>query len=116
MQTVLITGGTGLVGKALSSQLTARGYKVIVLTRSKPQATSRKGNEQIDYAEWNVNKQTIDLKAIQKADYIIHIAGAGVMDKKWTAAYKKEIQESRTKSSKLITTTLKNIPNKVKAV
>ncbi len=110
MQTLVITGGTGLVGKALSKQLIAMGYKVIVLTRKKKPATT------IEYAEWNVSNQTIDVAAIQKADYIIHLAGAGVMDKRWTDAYKKEIVESRTKSSELIVNTLKNNTNSVKAV
>jgi len=60
------------------------------------------------------------MAALQEADYIIHLAGAGVVEKKWTAAYKKEIQESRTESSRLIIDALKNNPdsyrNKVKAI
>src|ERR1700761_5392848 len=110
MQTVLITGGTGLVGKALTKQLIAKGYKVIVLTRKKLTSTA------IEYAEWNVTNQTIDVTAVQKADCIIHLAGAGVMDKRWSDAYKKEIVDSRTKSSELIANTLKNNNNSVKAV
>ena len=110
MQTVLITGGTGLIGKALTKHLTACGYKVIVLTRKKAQ------NANVECAEWNVATQTIDIKIIQKADHIIHLAGAGVMDKRWSAAYKKEIVESRTKSSELIFNTLKNNSNSVKTI
>jgi uncharacterized protein (TIGR01777 family) len=110
MQTVLITGGTGLIGKALTKHLIARGYKVIVLTRQK------KLSAEIEYAEWNIQNQTIDIAAIQKSDYIIHLAGAGVMDKRWTEAYKKEIVDSRTKSSELLVTTLKNNSNSVKAI
>ena len=58
----------------------------------------------------------IDNEAIAKADYIIHLAGAGVMDKKWTEEYKKEIISSRIDSATLITDSLKNNTNKVKAV
>jgi uncharacterized protein (TIGR01777 family) len=65
---------------------------------------------------WDVKKFTIDIAAVQQADAIIHLAGAGVMDKKWTDAYKKEIEESRTISSKLIVDTLKNNTNKVKTI
>jgi len=113
MQTVLITGGTGLVGKTLSKQLIAKGYKVIVLTRTAP--TKASGVE-IEYAVWDVKKQTIDVNAVQKADVIVHLAGAGVVDKRWTDAYKKEILESRTKSSQLLIDTLKNNPNNVQTI
>ncbi len=56
------------------------------------------------------------MAAIQQADYIIHLAGAGVVDKKWTDAYKKEIVESRTESSRLLINTLKENANKVQTV
>ena len=111
METVLITGGTGLIGKALTTALLQKGYHVIILSRkSRPSA----GN--VTYAQWDIEKKQIDISALQKADHIIHLAGAGVVDKKWTAEYKKEIRDSRTKSSELIIDTLKNNPHKVKAV
>jgi uncharacterized protein (TIGR01777 family) len=112
-QTVLITGGTGLVGKALTGQLVKKGYNVIILTRN---ANGKKRQDSVVYAGWNVQTQEIDIAALQEADYIIHLAGAGVVEKKWTAAYKKEIQESRTESSRLIIEALKNNVNKVKAI
>jgi uncharacterized protein (TIGR01777 family) len=112
-QTVLITGGTGLVGKALTEVLVKKGYKVIILTRN---AAGKAQSSNVFYAGWNVSKQEIDIAAVQEADYIIHLAGAGVVEKKWTTAYKKEIQESRTESSRLIIDTLKINPNKIKAV
>jgi uncharacterized protein (TIGR01777 family) len=112
-QTVLITGGTGLVGKALTAALVKKGYKVIILTRN---TSGKEHRDAVVYAAWNVSKQEIDIAALQEADYIIHLAGAGVVEKKWTAAYKKEIQDSRTESSSLIIDTLKNNENKVKAV
>ncbi len=113
MNSVLITGGTGLVGSMLSRMLVKKGYKVIILTRD---TGNKKREDNISYATWNVNKQEIDLAAIQTADYIIHLAGAGVVDRKWTAGYKKEIVESRTLSSKLIADTIRNHSNKVKAI
>lgn len=114
MQIVLITGGTGMIGKELTNQLLQKGYQVIVLTRQLPENNSILPN--ISYALWDVKNKTIDIGAVQKADHIIHLAGAGVVDKKWTEAYKKEIQDSRTESSKLIVTALKNNTNKVKTV
>ena len=62
----------------------------------------------ISYALWNVKEKQIDLNAVKKADAIIHLAGAGVMDKKWTEEYKKEIRDSRINSSELLINTLKN--------
>lgn len=101
------------MGTALSNALLNKGYKVIILTR-KPNKISGEKNK--TFALWDVKKQEIDIEAVKKADYIIHLAGAGVVDKKWTTAYKKEIIESRTESSRLIVTSLTNSTNKVKAV
>lgn len=113
MQTVLITGGTGLVGKALTTALLATGYKVIILSRS---TEGKKNSENILYARWDIKKQQIDLPALQQADHIIHLAGAGVVEKRWTIAYKKEIVESRTESSRLLIDALQKNTNKVKTI
>lgn len=113
MQTVLITGGTGLVGKALTQRLLKKGFRVIIFTRQLPAAAATEG---LEYAIWNVKERKIDVAAIQKADHIIHLAGAGVVDKRWTAAYKKEIQESRTQSSALLVETLQQNANKVQSI
>ncbi len=113
MYTVMITGGTGMVGNVLSRMLEAKGYQVIILTRS-AKNKEKKGN--IRYAEWDPGRQTIDVAALQSADFIIHLAGAGVVDKKWTSAYRKEILESRTLSSKLIIDNLRNHSHQVKAI
>jgi uncharacterized protein len=113
MRTILITGGTGLVGKSLVKMLIAKNYEIIILTRN---LTDTIPQQNISFALWNVKEGTIDVEAIKKADAIIHLAGAGVMDKKWNEAYKKEIEESRTESSALIINTLKNIEHKVKVI
>ena len=113
MHTILITGGTGLVGKALSAHLVSKGHQVIILTRTLPK---EKKDGPIQFALWNVKKQTIDLQALQSADYIVHLAGAGVVDKKWTDEYKKEILTSRTESSALLVNSLKTNSHKVKAI
>lgn len=112
MATILITGGTGLIGTRLITMLTKKGHEVIILSRS--EKISDQPN--VSYATWSIKDQTIDTNAIAKADYIIHLAGAGVADKRWTASRKKEIVESRTESSKLIVKALSETSNKVKAV
>ncbi len=113
MNTVLITGGTGLVGRALSKMLAENGYKVIVLTRKIPPSST---NPSISYARWDIKNAYIDPIAIQQADCIIHLAGAGVMDHAWTEAYKKEIVESRASSAKLLLTSLQQNSHKVKSI
>lgn len=112
MAVVLVTGGTGMVGTALTKMLVSKGYEVIILTRT-PKTSTEKN---ISYAVWNVKNKTIDEKAISSADYIIHLAGAGVADKRWTKARKEELVESRTGSSILLVKALATIPNTVKAV
>jgi uncharacterized protein (TIGR01777 family) len=113
MSTVLITGGTGLIGTALTRLLTSKGYDVIILSRSKKSGKTQPG---ISYAQWNVEEGLIDAEAISKADYVIHLAGAGVADKRWTEARKNELVISRTQSSALLLRGLKEIPNHVKTV
>ncbi|MEP7277969.1 MAG: TIGR01777 family oxidoreductase [Bacteroidota bacterium] len=115
MPTILITGGTGLIGKALSELLMQKGYSVIILTR-KPAQQKMNTQSGLSYAGWNVSKQLIDIAAVQQADYIIHLAGAGVADKRWTSKRKKEILLSRTQSSALLVKTLTDNNNQVKAV
>ena len=113
MATVLITGGTGLIGQALTKELIAKGYEVIILSRKPGKEEKR---DRLSYAQWDIEKQSIDGKAIQKADYIVHLAGANVAQGRWTDKRKKEILESRTKSSGLIVKALRENQNKVKAV
>jgi len=114
MATVLITGGTGMIGKRLTELLVEKGYKVIVLTRNPSSVSYHLPS--VSYAQWNIEKQTIDVDAIQNADHIIHLAGAGVADKRWSIKRKKEIVDSRVNSSTLIVKAVKEIPNKIKAV
>jgi len=116
MATVLITGGTGLIGKELSKLLLQKGDEVIILTRKIPAIGHRSSAIGLHYAEWDIEKQTIDSTAIQQTDFIIHLAGAGVADKRWSPKRKKEIVDSRIQSSALIIKSLKETPNKVKAV
>ena len=114
MTTILITGGTGLIGKALTHVLLEKNYRVIILSRQTTQRQPETTN--LSYSTWDVNSQSIDKDAITKADYIIHLAGAGVADKRWTKKRKQEIINSRVKSGELLVKVLQDIPNKIKAV
>jgi uncharacterized protein (TIGR01777 family) len=133
METVLITGGTGMIGNALTQALIERGFNVIILTRHindkhktknpvRPPARlihsggEHPGGDKLSYAIWDVEKQTLDKNAFAKADYIIHLAGANFADKRWTDKRKQEIVSSRVDSAKLIIESLKTVPNKIKVV
>lgn len=107
MSTILITGGTGLIGSELTQLLKQKGHQPVILTRNPKSA---------DQAHWDPSTGAIDAAAIGKADYIIHLAGAGVADKRWSAKRKKAIEESRTSGCTLLVKALKEIPNHVKAV
>lgn len=100
MSTVLITGGTGLVGRALTTFLLKQGYDVIVLTRKQPAATQK--IERVEYALWDIEKKEVDIPALLRADHIVHLAGAGVVDKAWTKSYQQKILDSRTESIGLL--------------
>jgi len=115
METVLITGGTGMIGKALTQALLERGFNVIVLTRHISDKQKAK-IDKLSYAIWNLEKRTIDKDAFAKADYIIHLAGASVAEKRWTKKRKREIVSSRVDSGKLIADSLKILPNKIKTI
>jgi uncharacterized protein len=106
---VLITGGTGLVGKRLSNILLKLGYQVSFLSREKSQIPN------IQVYQWNVLEGYIEEAAIQNTDYIIHLAGAGVADEAWTERRKKEILTSRTHSTELLAKYLKKYTHSVKA-
>lgn len=111
MPSVLISGGSGLIGSNLTRHLIDRGYDIIILTREKDKASD---NPKISYSQWSVKDQKIDAKVVKKADHIVHLAGAGVMDKKWTDDYKKTIIDSRVKSAELMLRCLKENDNHLK--
>jgi len=107
---ILLTGGTGLVGKALTRLLLDMGYEVSHLSR-KPD-----NNPKVKTWLWDIHKGQIDEKCIDGVDTIVHMAGAGIADKRWTDERKKELVESRTKSIELIYTLLKNKPHHIESV
>jgi uncharacterized protein len=109
IRSVLITGGSGLVGTALTELLLQKGYHVSHLGRN-PALSN------VQCYRWSIGTKYVDPVALEGVDAIVHLAGAGVAEKRWTDARKKEILESRTKSTELIYETLKSRPNQVKVV
>ena len=107
---VLITGGTGFVGKYLTQKLLANGYSVSILSRRK-----QTNSENVFYYTWDLEKQTIDAGAIEKADYIIHLAGESIAQKRWTSKRKASILSSRVLSAQLLYDTLQKNNHKTAA-
>jgi uncharacterized protein (TIGR01777 family) len=107
---ILLTGGTGLIGKHLTETLLKKGYSVSHLSRS-PGKDAR-----VKTFLWDVNKGVIDENCIDGVDIILYLAGAGIAEKRWTDKRKKEIIDSRTKSIGLIYNLIKNKPNQVKSI
>ena len=106
---ILITGASGLVGNRLTELFLQKGYQVSHLGRSKKEG-------KVPSFVWDIDKGTIDPQALAGVDVIIHLAGAGVAEKRWTGSRKKEILDSRIKSSALLFNTLKNEKHSVAAV
>lgn len=110
METVLITGGTGMVGSALTSFLKEEGYKIIILTRKKEKLLK---NDEVTYGWWNPESNEIDFSVLDEADHIIHLAGANIGRGKWTKERKREIRDSRISGTRFLTEQLSRYSNKV---
>lgn len=105
MSKILITGGTGLVGSRLTEMLIKRNHEVVILSRN-----PKNKNE----FKWDISKKTIDEKAFENTDYIIHLAGAGIADERWSEKRKQLIIDSRVETANLLYTTIKDKKIKLK--
>ncbi|MGB0880498.1 MAG: TIGR01777 family oxidoreductase [Polaribacter sp.] len=93
MTKILITGGTGLIGRHLTEKLIEKNYEVVILTRN-----PKNKNE----FKWDIDTGYIDENVFKNIDYGIHLAGAGIADKRWTDKRKEEIIHSRVASTNLL--------------
>lgn len=109
MKTVLITGGSGMIGRRLSDLLIEKGYDVIWLSREKHIKA------EIPRYKWNLLTGEIDEDALAEADVIVHLAGVGIAEGKWTEARKRMIVGSRVRSAHLILDKLKEMDTKIDA-
>ena len=96
MATVLIAGGTGLIGMHLSELLARHDHRVIHLSRETDLSA------RFPAYHWDIEQQTISEEAIRMADYVINLAGAGIADKRWSAERKKVIIDSRVDGTQLL--------------
>src|SRR5665811_1351703 len=99
---VVIAGSHGLIGSALRSHLAEHGHRVRLLVRGAPNGP--------DEFRWDPRAGTIDESAVAGADVAVNLAGAGVGDHRWTEQYKREILESRTRTTRTLGHALATVP------
>lgn len=105
---ILITGGTGLVGTRLSEKLVEQGYNVVHLSRNQNNASTYKT------FSWDISKGIIEEGAFESVHHIIHLAGAGIAEKRWSAKRKQILTSSRVDGANLIFKYLKSSDHHVK--
>ena len=98
---VVVSGSSGLVGRALVEALRARGDIVVPLVRRAPRSGELR---------WDPAAGTIDAAGLAGTDAVVHLAGAGLGDKRWTAPRRREIVSSRVDSTALLARTLAAMP------
>lgn len=113
MITVGITGGTGFIGRHLCKLLRDAGNEVVIFTR-----TPMKQHDvpHVHYAYWNPYEDKFDLIHLKKVDAMIHLAGAGIADKRWTKKRKKEIVHSRVHTTRFLVSQLKEFGKNCKTL
>ena len=109
MKNILIAGGSGLIGTRLSRLLRDQGYNIRHLSRHADP------NAEFPTFAWQPEKGTYDKKAFENVDAIINLAGAGIVDKRWTEARKRIIIESRTAANLMIANFLQTEKHNIKA-
>jgi hypothetical protein len=100
---IVISGASGLIGTQLVAKLSQSGHEVIRLVRRSPKSGE---------IQWNPKSGTLDAAALEGTDAVIHLSGAGIGDKRWSAAYRKEILDSRTDTTALLAKTIASLSRK----
>jgi uncharacterized protein (TIGR01777 family) len=100
---IVISGASGLIGTQLVAKLSSSGHEVIRLVRRSPKSGE---------IQWNPKSGTLDAAALEGTDAVIHLSGAGIGDKRWSAAYRKEILDSRTDTTALLAKTIASLSRK----
>jgi len=100
---IVVSGASGLIGTQLVANLSSSGHEVVRLVRRSPKSGE---------IQWNPKSGTLDAAALEGADAVIHLSGAGIGDKRWTDGYRKEILDSRTATTALLAKTMASLSRK----
>ena len=101
--TILLAGGTGLIGQSLVELLNSEGHEVNILTRG--------DYKKEGYFHWSPSTKEIDEKSLKNVDIIINLAGAGIADKRWTKKRKDLLINSRVESTNFLYQVSEKIPH-----
>lgn len=105
---ILISGASGLIGKALVSHLESDGHDVVKLVRRNPKSLSE--------VSWNPAKHELDVSKLGNIDAVINLSGAGVGDRRWTNSYKNEILNSRLDATSTLVNAINSMVVKPKVL
>jgi uncharacterized protein len=105
---IAITGSTGLIGGGLAQSLEADGHEVVRIVRAAPRETSLASQT----VRWDIDLGDIDATGLEGVDGVVHLAGEGIGEKRWSEEQKRRILESRTKGTSLLATALASLDAK----
>lgn len=106
---ILITGGTGFIGRALKKNLDLAGHDLFILTRAKREST-----ENTKYITWHWKNPADITYLMNEADIVVNLAGESISDNKWTKKQKEILRKSRTETTRLIVEAINNSSKKPK--
>lgn len=106
---IVVTGGTGLIGRHLVHELVTQGYRAVVTTRRPAEVVPRQG---VEVLGWDAQSATGIMRAIDNSLAVVHLVGAPVMDKRWTDGYKRRIRDSRVQSTRAIAAAIEQVEHK----
>lgn len=112
VRTVAVTGASGLIGSALSQALRARGDEVVHLVRREPVTDGLPTG--VREVAWDPGEGRLEAESLQGADALVHLAGAGIGDHRWTEKYKRAIRESRTEGTSAVAGAVAAFPSRVR--
>ncbi|MFF9203053.1 TIGR01777 family oxidoreductase [Streptomyces sp. NPDC014986] len=103
---IAVAGASGLIGGALARSLAADGHEVVRLVRGAPRA--------VDEVQWDPERGSVDAEGLAGCDAVVNLAGAGVGDHRWTAAYKGRIRASRVRGTTALAEAVAALPRDVR--
>ncbi|AXI77172.1 TIGR01777 family oxidoreductase [Peterkaempfera bronchialis] len=108
---IAVTGSSGLIGSALVRSLLADGHQVVRLVRHRPEGAGARADGSTE-SYWDPRRQQVDTAGLIGVEAVVHLAGAGVGDHRWTDAYKREIRESRVLGTAALAEALAGLDSK----